>query len=56
MREVTGHNHFDDPFGPSDHADRRLRLRAGEGKGYVVGKPYSSPIPEHHLGRQMVSW
>ena len=42
MREATGHNHFDDPFGPSDRADRRLRLRAGEGKGlgYVVGKPF----------------
>ena len=47
MREATGHNHFDDPVEPSDRADRRLRLRAGEGKGlgYVVGKPFFFPNP-----------
>jgi hypothetical protein len=43
MKEATRHNHSDDPFGPSDCADRRLRLREGEGKRLCCRKAIFLP-------------
>jgi hypothetical protein len=55
LRMVTGHDHFGAFFSrPSDHEDRRPRLRAWEREGYAMWKTSSSPIPEGHLMCQMV--
>ena len=38
MSQVVGHNHFDALlFGPSNHEDRRSRLRAWDSNGYALG-------------------
>ena len=42
----TGHNNFGVLFSrPSDHGDRRLRLRVRKGEGMLYGR---RPLPESH--------